>query len=67
MCLLLANHDLERRRGAPDDDRADAGFLDAARLSGDWLRRMSQQALLLEAHHTIHGLNRTVNALRFTS
>ena len=30
------------------------GFLDAARLSDDWVRRMSQRALLLEAHHTTH-------------
>ncbi len=30
------------------------GFLEAATLSEDWLRRMSQRALLLEAHHTTH-------------
>jgi Fic family protein len=30
------------------------GFLEAARLSDDWVRRMSQRALLLEAHHTTH-------------
>ncbi len=30
------------------------GFLDAATLSEDWIRRMSQRALLLEAHHTTH-------------
>lgn len=30
------------------------GFLEAATLSGDWVRRMSQRALLLEAHHTTH-------------
>jgi Fic family protein len=30
------------------------GFLDAATLSEDWVRRMSQRALLLEAHHTTH-------------
>lgn len=30
------------------------GFLDAAALSQTWLERMSQQALLLEAHHTTH-------------
>jgi len=30
------------------------GFLDAAMLSDDWIRRMSQRALLLEAHHTTH-------------
>jgi len=30
------------------------GFLDAAALSEDWVRRMSQRALLLEAHHTTH-------------
>jgi Fic family protein len=30
------------------------GFMDAAKLSQAWLERMSQQALLLEAHHTTH-------------
>ncbi|MCB1033082.1 MAG: Fic family protein [Acidobacteria bacterium] len=30
------------------------GFLEAASLSEEWLRRMSQRALLLEAHHTTH-------------
>ena len=30
------------------------GFLDAATLSDEWVRRMSQRALLLEAHHTTH-------------
>lgn len=30
------------------------GFLDAATLSGEWIGRMSQRALLLEAHHTTH-------------
>jgi Fic family protein len=30
------------------------GFLEAATLSEDWVRRMSQRALLLEAHHTTH-------------
>jgi len=30
------------------------GFLEAATLSQDWVRRMSQRALLLEAHHTTH-------------
>jgi Fic family protein len=30
------------------------GFLEAATLSEEWLRRMSQRALLLEAHHTTH-------------
>lgn len=30
------------------------GFLDAATLSDDWVMRMSQRALLLEAHYTIH-------------
>jgi hypothetical protein len=29
-------------------------FLDAATLSGEWIARMSQQAFLLEAHHTTH-------------
>jgi len=30
------------------------GFLEAAMLSDEWVRRMSQRALLLEAHHTTH-------------
>ena len=30
------------------------GFLEAATLSEEWLRRMSRRALLLEAHHTTH-------------
>ena len=30
------------------------GFLDAARLSEDWIRRMGERALVLEAHHTTH-------------
>ncbi|MDR0967101.1 MAG: hypothetical protein LBM75_11510 [Myxococcales bacterium] len=30
------------------------GFLDAASLSEDWVRRMSEQTILLEAHHTTH-------------
>jgi Fic family protein len=30
------------------------GFLEAATLSDEWLQRMSQRALLLEAHHTTH-------------
>src|SRR3954454_14410867 len=30
------------------------GFLEAATLSEDWVRRMSQRALLLEAYHTTH-------------
>ncbi|MGQ0680537.1 MAG: Fic family protein [Actinomycetota bacterium] len=30
------------------------GFLEAAKLSEDWIERMSQRALLLEAHHTTH-------------
>lgn len=30
------------------------GFLEAATLSEDWIRRMSDRALLLEAHHTTH-------------
>jgi Fic family protein len=30
------------------------GFLEAATLSEAWVERMSQQALLLEAHHTTH-------------
>lgn len=30
------------------------GFLEAAKLSEEWLRRMGERALLLEAHHTTH-------------
>ena len=30
------------------------GFLEAATLSEEWIHRMSQRALLLEAHHTTH-------------
>ena len=30
------------------------GFLEAARLSEDWIRRMGARALVLEAHHTTH-------------
>src|SRR5690242_8104285 len=30
------------------------GFLEAATLSETWVERMSQRALLLEAHHTTH-------------
>ena len=30
------------------------GFLEAATLSDEWVRRTSQRALLLEAHHTTH-------------
>jgi Fic family protein len=30
------------------------GFLEAASISEGWVRRMSQRALLLEAHHTTH-------------
>ncbi len=30
------------------------GFLQAATLSNEWIERMSQHALLLEAHHTTH-------------
>ena len=30
------------------------GFLEAATLSREWLKRMSQRALLLEAHYTTH-------------
>jgi cell filamentation protein, protein adenylyltransferase len=30
------------------------GFLEAASLSEEWVRRMSERALLLEAHHTTH-------------
>lgn len=30
------------------------GFLEAASLSEEWVERMSQRALLLEAHHTTH-------------
>ena len=30
------------------------GFLEAARLSDQWIKKMSQNALLLETHHTTH-------------
>lgn len=30
------------------------GFLEAAQLSENWVRQMSERALLLEAHHTTH-------------
>lgn len=30
------------------------GFLEAATLSEEWIRKMSERALLLEAHHTTH-------------
>jgi len=30
------------------------GFLDAAKLSADWVREMGNRALILEAHHTTH-------------
>jgi Fic family protein len=30
------------------------GFLDAARLSDEWVREMGNRALILEAHHTTH-------------
>jgi Fic family protein len=30
------------------------GFLDAAKLSADWIAEMQQRALVLEAHHTTH-------------
>lgn len=30
------------------------GFLEAATLSDDWIRRMADRALVLEAHHTTH-------------
>lgn len=40
-------------RGLTEIERA-RGFLEAATLSEEWIRRMSQRALLLEAHHTTH-------------
>lgn len=30
------------------------GFLEAAQLSSEWIKRMSNRALMLEAHHTTH-------------
>lgn len=30
------------------------GFLEAAMISEEWVRRMSRRALLLETHHTTH-------------
>ncbi len=42
------------------------GFLDAAKLSEDWVRQMSDQALVLEAHHTTHieGTQLSLNQVR---
>ncbi|MEM9290608.1 MAG: Fic family protein [Acidobacteriota bacterium] len=40
-------------KGLTSIERA-RGFLEAATLSEEWIRRMSQRALLLEAHHTTH-------------
>ncbi len=40
-------------KGLTSIERA-RGFLEAAALSEEWVRRMSQRALLLEAHHTTH-------------
>ena len=39
------------------------GFLEAARLSDDWVRDMGNQALIKEAHHTTHieGTRLTLN------
>ena len=39
--------------GLMEIDRA-RGFLEAATLSDEWVRRMSQRALLVEAHATTH-------------
>jgi len=30
------------------------GFLDAATLSQEWIQRMADRAMVLEAHHTTH-------------
>ena len=30
------------------------GFLEAASLSNDWIAKMQDRALILEAHHTTH-------------
>ena len=30
------------------------GFLEAANLSSRWIKKMSQNAILLESHHTTH-------------
>lgn len=30
------------------------GFLEAAKLSEDWIRQMQERALVLEAHYTTH-------------
>lgn len=38
------------------------GFLEAAKLSEDWIVRMSQRGLLLEAHRTTH-INSTNSAI----
>jgi Fic family protein len=43
-CMTSAITRIERARG----------FLEAARLSDDWVRDMGNQALIKEAHHTTH-------------
>ena len=42
--IAAALTDIERARG----------FLEAATLSDDWIKRMADRALVLEAHHTTH-------------
>jgi hypothetical protein len=43
------------------------GFLDAAKLSEDWISRMQKRALVLEAHHTTHieGTQLSLNRCSF--
>ena len=43
-----------RMTGAITQIERARGFLEAARLSDDWVRDMGNQALLKEAHHTTH-------------
>ena len=43
-CMTSAITQIERARG----------FLEAARLSDDWVRDMGNEALIKEAHHTTH-------------
>ncbi|MGB6875855.1 MAG: hypothetical protein WBD87_07445 [Candidatus Acidiferrales bacterium] len=51
--LRAAIHDYKPHHGVADEDGTHAcGFLDAAKLSEDWIRKMQKRALVLEAHHT---------------
>lgn len=52
--LLAPLHGNERDHRGAHPHRARAGFLEAAKLSEDWIGRMGERALVLEAHHTTH-------------